>query len=149
MTDESGTKTRAIRIASALAVISFALVALAVSVAAVFAATDPVGNYDILIYANQDYQLNLQFKADGVPENITGRTYKLQAKKTGAAASFLTFSSSITNAANGQTRYWLTRATTRANANSAGTYDLMETGTDGKVTYRLKGGFRIVETVTR
>jgi len=67
-------------------------------------ALDPVGNFDILIYANQDYELNLIFKTDGVPENLTGRSYKLQAKKTGATAPFLNFSSTVVNAATGQTR---------------------------------------------
>lgn len=105
--------------------------------------------YDMTVYANEDFILNLQFKADGVPENITGRTYKLQAKKTAAAAPFLTFSTAIVNAANGQTRHWLTRATTRNNSSQAGIYDLMETTPDNKVNYRMRGSIRILETVTR
>lgn len=112
-------------------------------------ALDPVGNHDLLIYANQDYQLDLTFKTDGVAEDLTGRSYKLQAKKTGAATPFVTFSSAITNAAAGQTRHWLTRNATRANINTAGNYDLMETAADGKVKYRMRGTLRIVETVTR
>ena len=112
-------------------------------------APDPAGTYNILIYANQDYELNLVFKTDGVPENLTGRTYKMQAKKSGAASPFLNFSSSITNAVTGQTRYSLTRATTRSNSDSAGAYDIMETGADGRVKYRVKGTVRIIGTNTK
>ncbi|NVO00018.1 MAG: hypothetical protein HXX17_11885 [Geobacteraceae bacterium] len=112
-------------------------------------APDPAVTYNILIYANQDYELNMTFKTDGVPENLTGRTYKMQAKKSGAASPFLNFSSFVTNAATGQTRYRLTRATTRNNSDSAGTYDIMETGADGRVKYRVKGTVRIIGTNTK
>ena len=111
-------------------------------------ALDP-GPFDLTVYANEDYVLNLTHKANGQPINLTGYQYKLQAKKSAGSAAFVTFSSAITNAAAGQTRHWLSKATTRGNANSAGSYDLMQTAPDGTITYRLKGNIKIVETVTR
>jgi hypothetical protein len=111
------------------------------------AALDP-GSFDITVYANEDYVLNLTHTANGVPVNLTGYTFKLQSKKT-SGQPFLTMSTAITNAAAGQTRHWLTKAATRNNANTAGSYDLMQTAPDGKVTYRLKGNIRILDTVTR
>lgn len=111
-------------------------------------AVDP-GLYDITVQANEDYRLNLTHTANGLPVNLTGYSFRLQAKKNGATPVFLTFSSAVTSAPLGKTSHWLTRATTAANAGTAGTYDLMQTAPDGTVTYKLKGQIKILETVTR
>jgi len=112
-------------------------------------ALDP-GAFDLVIYANEDYVLNLTHKAGGQPINLTGYQFRLAAKKNATAVTpFLVMSSVVTNAAAGQTRHWLHRTTTAANASAAGVYDLMQTAPDGKVSYRLKGTIRILETVTR
>lgn len=111
-------------------------------------ALDP-GPFDITVYANEDYQLNLTHTAAGVPVNLTGYQYRLQAKKPGAAAPFLTMSSVIVNAAAGQTRHTLTKAATAALANMAGIYDLMQIAPGGSISYLMQGKIRILETVTR
>lgn len=111
-------------------------------------ALDP-GPFDLTVYANEDYVLNLTHKANGVPVNLTGYQFKLQAKKPGAATPFFTMSSAIINAAGGQSRHWLHRTTTRNNANSAGVYDLMEVNPSGNISYRMKGNIKVLETVTR
>ncbi len=125
------------------------LILLALALLAVPAAALDPGPYDLTVYANEDYVLNLTHKASDVPVNLTGYSFKLQAKKTAASPVFLTFSTAVVNAAAGQTRHWLTKGTTRNNANSAGIYDLMQTAPDGKVSYRVQGKIRILETVTR
>jgi len=109
-------------------------------------ALDP-GQFDIIIQANEDYVLNLTHKANGVPINLTGYTFKLQAKKAGAV--FVTMSSAVIDAAAGKSRHKLSRQYTADRANSAGVYDLMRTAPDSTVTYRLKGSLRIMETVSR
>jgi len=105
------------------------------------------GPFDIIIQANEDYVLNLTHKANGVPINLTGYSFKLQAKK--GAIVFLTMSSSVVDAAAGKTRHKLSKAYTADRANTAGIYDLMRTAPDSTVTYRLKGNLKILETVTR
>lgn len=107
------------------------------------------GTFDITIYANEDYRLNLTHTANGRPVNLTGYSFRLQAKKNPTTAAFLTFSSAVTDAVGGKSSHWLTRATTRANASTAGIYDLMQTAPDGTVSYRLKGAIKVMETVTR
>lgn len=107
------------------------------------------GDFPIIIYANEDYRLNLSHTANGQPIDLTGYSFKLQARKGAGTPAFLTFSSAVTNAAQGQTSHWLTRAATAANAKAAGTYDLMQTAPDGTVSYRMKGTIQIMETVTR
>jgi len=124
------------------------LLAALIFVAAPARALDP-GQYDITVYANEDYRLNLTHTAGGVPTNLTGYTFRLQAKSTAAATPFVTFSSAVTSASAGQTRHWLTRAATAAHVNKAGVYDLMQIAPDGTVSYVMRGKVRIVETVTR
>lgn len=124
------------------------LLAALIFVAAPARALDP-GQYDITVYANEDYRLNLVHTANGVPVNLTGYQFRMQARKTGAAAAFVTFSSAVTDAAAGKTSHWLTKAATAANVNVAGQYDLMQTAPDGTVSYRMQGKIRVMETVTR
>ncbi len=111
-------------------------------------ALDP-GNFPIVVYANEDYRLNLQFKNYTTPINLTGYTFKLQAKKSYNTPAFITFSSAVTDAANGQTTHWLTRQNTAAHAKDSGVYDLMQTAPDGTVSYKMQGTIQIRETVTR
>lgn len=111
-------------------------------------ALDP-GTFDLTVYAGEDYVLNLTHKANGVPVNLTGYQFKLQAKKPGSATPFLTMSSAFTNRSTGQTRHKLSKAYTRSIVNQSGNYDLMQTAPNGTVSYRLKGSIRILETVTR
>lgn len=107
------------------------------------------GSFPIVIYANEDYRLNLTFKSYTTPVNLTGYSFKLQAKKAYGLPAFLTFSSSVTNAAAGQTSFWLTRQATAANSRASGVYDLMQTDPSGNVSYKLRGTIEIRETATR
>jgi hypothetical protein len=107
------------------------------------------GNFPLTIYANEDFRLNLTHTAYSSPVNLTGYTFKLQAKKAYGQPAFVTFSSAVSNAAAGQTTHWLTKRSTAANAKTSGVYDLMQTAPDGTVSYKLKGTIQFIETVTR
>lgn len=111
-------------------------------------ALDP-GQYDITVYANEDFRLNLTHTSSGQPINLTGYSFKLQAKKTPTAPVFCTMSSSIVNAAAGTTTHTLSRRYTAAIANTAGVYDLLQTAPDGTTSYRMQGKIRVLETITR
>ncbi|MBT0665743.1 hypothetical protein KI809_15645 [Geobacter pelophilus] len=126
------------------------IIAILLMIAIPAQALDP-GQFDITVYANEDYRLNLTHTANGVPVNLTGYSFKLQAqaKKGPGAAVLVNFSSAVTDAAAGQTSHWLSRRATAANSNAAGIYDLMQTAPDGTVTYRMRGAIKFLETVTR
>jgi len=111
-------------------------------------ALDP-GPFDQTVWANEDYYLNLTHKANGIPIDLTGYQFKMQGKKSGAAAPFVTFSSAIVNPANGTTRHWLSRRATLDRINQAGVYDLMQIAPDGTVSYRMMGKIVFRETTTR
>lgn len=112
-------------------------------------ALDP-GVYDITVQEGEDYVLNLTHKANGLPVDLTGYSFRLQGKRTLASpVAFVTFSSAIVNPTAGQTRHWLTRAATRDRANTAGVYDLMQTAPGGAVSYPMKGTIKFMETVTQ
>lgn len=111
-------------------------------------ALDP-GNFPIVVYANEDYRLNLTHKSYTSATNLTGYSFKLQAKKSNSSAPFLTFSSAVTNAAAGQTTHWITRRATADRSGMSGIYDLMQTAPNGTISYKLKGTIQIMDTVTR
>ncbi|MBT0664759.1 hypothetical protein KI809_10650 [Geobacter pelophilus] len=124
------------------------VIAILLMIAVPATALDP-GQYDLTLYANEDFELNLTHTAAGQPVDLTGYSFKMAAKKSGVAVPFAIFSSVIVDAAAGKTRHRLSRRATAANANVAGTYDLLQTDPSGNNSYRMRGAFKILETVTR
>jgi hypothetical protein len=118
-------------------------------VAAPAAAVDP-GTYDITVQAGEDYVLNLTLDSAGIPIDLTGKTYKMQGRKTPLdVAPFLSFSTAVGNGTSGQLSAWARHGSTRAAAGNFGVYDLMQIDPDGMISYIIRGALRILPTVTR
>lgn len=108
------------------------------------------GSRDIVIYKGDSYTHEVRIRnSSNVAIDITGRTYRVQMRKSKASSSvILSFSTSITNAANGVVQFSLSPEDT-ANI-SVGTYyyDFEETN-NGYVTTLMGGKMVITGEVSR
>ena len=109
-------------------------------------------NYDIIMFAGEDYLLQLQVVDPyGAAVDITGNSYKAQFRKSAAPTGilFATYSTTVTNAATGRIDVKLSRAQTTANSGNLGQWDLLQTDSTNHSSYLLRGIAIVRPTYTR
>jgi len=128
-----------------------ALSCLILLVASLAFALDPY-QYDIVMQAGEDYQLEMQMK-DGNGNNVdlTGYSYKAQFRNSPAPNGivFATYSAVFANQTGGRLNVKLSAAQTTKNSGKVGVWDLRETNPSGLVTYSVGGKAICRPTVTR
>jgi len=127
------------------------LTALFVSLLSTAYALDPAV-YDAVMYANEDYRLNLTLKdSTGAAMNLTGYSYKAQFRQQPAPAGavYATYSATVSNAATGAVTVKLSKSQTSALSGLTGFWDLQQTDSGGSISYLLSGRAVVKTTVTR